>query len=319
MFEWRLLTKDKKDEIIKEWMKQDEEMDFKEYARRKRDIFFTEDDIELYLYDFDEKRATKEDYDKLLKVLEEMKQYKVEPKKYNSQGIPDKNGVYEYKNGVLKPIEEKPKEIKPKRVKLSEMSDAELKEYYKKKEEEKERRKRLQEEIKREEYAAECRELEEELDKMSYKEIEEKYWKKGKYIRTGIYSGYVEQRFIYYDEKGKEDKQKSDIIRNAYESKEEIKAYRKQQEEIMKKETEQDRQYSIEEHKDNINENRAVLIFIIGVFIFIFMVATNFEDVGSIVVGGIICGFWIIMTLLIGKEQIDSQKREIEELETHKQ
>lgn len=48
MFEWRLLTKEEKDKIISEYMKQDEEMDFMEYARRKRDMIFMCEDIEYW-------------------------------------------------------------------------------------------------------------------------------------------------------------------------------------------------------------------------------------------------------------------------------
>lgn len=104
MFEWRCLPKRKKDSIIREYMRQEEEKDFKEYARRKYNIFFTENDIELYLYEFEEKPQEE------IKVKEKIK-----------------------------------------RKKLSEMTDAELKEYYKQKEEEKRRRIRVQQELKAEE------------------------------------------------------------------------------------------------------------------------------------------------------------------------
>ena len=363
MFEWRLLTKEKKDEIIKEYMKQDEEMDFKEYARRKRDIFFTDDDIELYLYDFDEKRVVeKEQQEELYKfvwedlpkeqqlrlILMYIKQDKTnnfavyliknkikcnirelydywydgkqirewQEEKYTKkeeQGIRLTKTGYEtnkeeYKYGEFKDtiIEEEPKTA-AKRVKLSEMSDAELKEYYKKKEEEKERRKRLQEEIKREEYEAECRELQAELDKMSYKEIEKKYKKVENIGKTWLRT----ERFVYYDQKGKEDEHKSAIIRKAYENRAEVKEYREKEAEAYK-------QNKIQRHKDAINENKAYLVFIIGIFVFMFMVATNFENVSSIIVGGIYCGFFIIVFSVVGKEENDRLKREIEEMETHK-
>lgn len=104
MFEWRCLPKRKKDSIIREYMRQEEEKDFKEYARRKYNIFFTENDIELYLYEFEEKPQEE------IKVKEKIK-----------------------------------------RKKLSEMTDAELKEYYRQKEEEKERQRKILHEIKVEE------------------------------------------------------------------------------------------------------------------------------------------------------------------------
>lgn len=104
MFEWRCLPKREKDSIIREYMRQDEEKDFKEYARKKYNIFFTENDIELYLYEFEEK-----------------------------------------------PQEETKVKEKVKRKKLSEMTDIELKEYYREKEEEKERERRILHEINEEE------------------------------------------------------------------------------------------------------------------------------------------------------------------------
>ena len=306
------IAKSNSKKIIKEYMRQDEEMDFMEYAR-KRGMFFTSDDIEywerfskrlkeLRILDIKEKekekKETEKKWEEIKKRREMFEKIRQEREMLNKE---------EYKYGEFKLAEEKPKTA-AKRVKLSEMSDEELKEYYKKKNEEKEKRKRLQEELKKEKYEAECNELQAELDKMSYKEIKEKYWKIGKYIKTSKYSGYRDERFIYYDEKGKEDKQKSDIIRNAYENKEEIKAYRRQQEEIMKQKAEQDRQYWIQRQKDNIKENNTGLIGIIGTFIFIFMFNVN-------VPCGILTGIFIFVFWITVKNQNDWRRREIERLE----
>lgn len=282
MFEWRLLTKEEKDKIISEYMKQDEEMDFMEYARRKRDMIFMCEDIEYWerfskrlkeLRISDKKEQEEErkvrkknieeikkrrkmfekirqeremlkymteknrkEVERVQQIAEEMEKNKewqkqmritktgyetnkegnrvgefksaeaerkkqneewqkqawgvgsnagnetylftgkelkkVEPIKYNSSGIQDNNGEYEYKNGVLEPVIEK---SKPKRVKLSEMSDAELKEHYKKLEEEKERRKRIQADIVHEKRINELKEFREKIENMSYWEIINRY------------------------------------------------------------------------------------------------------------------------------------------------
>ena len=136
MFEWRCLPKKEKDSIIREYMRQDEEKDFKEYARKKYNIFFTENDIELYLYEFEEKPQEVEEDEKGYTYIDE-------------KG----NKVWEKKvvNAKEEPQEETKVKEKVKRKKLSEMTDIELKEYYRQKEEEKRRRIRVQQELKAEE------------------------------------------------------------------------------------------------------------------------------------------------------------------------
>lgn len=87
----------------------------------------------------------------------------------------------------IEPIKEETKKTDTKRVKLSEMSDTELKDYYRKKEEEKKRRERVKQEIAHEKRQNELKRFKEEVENMSYIEIENKYMY-NHYVINGLYN-----------------------------------------------------------------------------------------------------------------------------------
>ena len=87
---------------------------------------------------------------------------------------------------------------------LSEMSDAELKEYYRAKDVEKERRERVKRQMAREEpeYIIHRKQLEifrEELNKMSYEEINRKYFRDTGVMMPRKAIGNAEEQCIIYD------------------------------------------------------------------------------------------------------------------------
>ena len=240
MIEFGQLTKEKKDKIIKEFMKQDEEMDFMEYAR-KRDMFFTSDDIEYW--------------ERFSKRLKELRILYIKEKEEEKQKIEKEFEEIKKRRERLEKmrteVKESPKTA-AKRIKLSEMTDEQLKEYYRKQKEEKERRKRIQEEIK----------------------AEEERKRKELYIQE---QAKREERYREWE--------------------------REHKEELIKKE------------KSNINEEYAGLIGIALIFGFMFVFATNFESITSIIVCGGLSAFWIVICYIADKDNIEHSKREKERLE----